>query len=196
MNNKTIIFYFVFINAICAQTELKNYLNTGIGLYAPLQSNFESKEIGSSATLNLEAELTKRTTARFSIDTYRIPLTKEIDFNNALVKANIKANITSIGLDYGLHYAPKKWRFYALVGASICFIDEPEFNASNNTTLTLDSKNATRLAIRISPGIKYHFSDTFILFSEFQQLSIFYKNQNNKNALNGVGIVIGIASRI
>ena len=124
MKNKIIIFCLIFINSIYAQTELKNYLNTGFGLYAPYNSGSNSSDIGNSATLNLEVELTKHSISRFSIDTYRIPLLKEINFNNAIVKSNTKSNITSLGLDYGLHYVHNKWRFYTFVGGSICFIDE------------------------------------------------------------------------
>lgn len=195
MKNKIIIFCLIFINSIYAQNELKNYLNTGFGLYAPYNSGSNSSDIGNSATLNLEVELTKRSISRFSIDTYRIPLLKEINFNNAIVKSNTKSNITSLGLDYGLHYVHNKWRFYTFVGGSICFIDEPEFTIANNSLL-IDSKNVTRFAIRVSPGVKYHFTDTFILFAELQNLSVFYKNQDNKNLLSGGGLVFGIATKI
>jgi Outer membrane protein beta-barrel domain len=196
MKNKMIVFCLVFINSIFAQTELKNYLNTGFGLYVPTNSNSNSDDIGNTATLNLEVELTKRSISRFSIDTYRIPLLKETNFNNTTVKSNTKANITSLGLDYGMHFVHNKWRFYTFVGGSVCFIDEPEFSSSNNSNLVIDSKNVTRFAVRVSPGIKYHFTDTFILFAELQNLSVFYKNTEGKNLLNGGGLVFGIASKI
>jgi hypothetical protein len=196
MKIKITIICLIFINNIFAQTELKNYLNTGFGVYVPTNSNSGADDIGNTATLNLEVELTKRSISRFSIDTYRIPLLKETNFNNAIVKSNTKANITSLGLDYGLHYVCNKWRFYTFAGGSICFIDEPEFSSSINSSLILDSKNVTRFAIRVSPGIKYHFTDTFILFAELQNLSVFYKNQDNKNLLSGGGLVFGIATKI
>lgn len=196
MKIKITIVCLVFINTIYAQTELKNYLNTGFGLYAPFNSGSNSNDIGNSATLNLEVELTKHSISRFSIDTYRIPLLKEINFNNAIIKSNTKANITSLGLDYGLHYVHNKWRFYTFIGGSICYIDEPEFTIANTSSLVIDSKNVTRFAIRVSPGIKYHFTDTFIFFAELQSLSIFYKNQENKNLLSGGGLVFGIATKI
>jgi hypothetical protein len=194
MKQRIIFFCFICVNKTFAQTELKNYLNTGFGIYAPMNSKAEN--IGNSATLNLEVELTKRSISRFSMDTYRMPLLKEINFNNAVIKSNTKANITSIGLDYGLYSVHKKWRFYTFIGGSVCFIDEPEFTISNNTTISIDSKNVTRFAIRVSPGIKYHFTDTFILFAELQSLTLYYKNQENKNSLNGGGLVIGIATKI
>ena len=196
MKNKITIICLLFINNIFAQTELKNYLNTGFGVYVPTNSGSNSNDIGNTATLNLEVELTKRSISRFSIDTYRIPLLKEINFNNAILKSNTKSNITSLGLDYGLHYVHNKWRFYTFIGGSICFIDEPEFTIANNSSLVIDSKNVTRFAIRVSPGVKYHFTDTFILFAELQYLSVYYKNQENKNLLSGGGLVFGIATKI
>lgn len=195
-NNTFLLFFFVsFSNVMLSQTELTNYLNTGFGLYVPFNSGSASNDIGNTATLNLEVEFTKHSIARFSIDTYRIPLLKETVFNNAIVKSNTKTNITSLGLDYGLHFIHNKWRIYTFVGGSICFIDEPEFTIANNSLL-IDSKNVTRFAIRVSPGVKYHFTDTFILFAEFQNLSVFYKNQDNKNLLSGGGLVFGIATKI
>jgi hypothetical protein len=195
MKNKITIICLVFINSIFAQTELRNYLNTGFGVYVPTTSGSNSNDIGNTATLNLEVELTKRSISRFSIDTYRIPLLKETSFNNAIIKSNTKANITSLGLDYGMHFIHKKWRFYTFVGGSVCIIDEPEFTISNNS-VSIDSKNVTRFAFRVSPGIKYHFTDTLILFAELQSLSVFYKNQDNKNLLSGGGLVFGIATKI
>lgn len=194
---KILIIPFVLIsNLIYSQTNLKNYLNTGFGLYAPFNSSADESSMGNSATLNLEAELSKHSTARFSIDTYRIPLSKEINFNNSIIKSDSKANITSLGLDYGLYYTSNKWRFYTFAGGSICFIEEPQFTSTNSSLLTVESKNATRWAIRISPGIKYSFSDSFVLFTELQGLSIFYKNRDNNNLLNGGGLIFGIATKI
>jgi hypothetical protein len=191
-----VILFAMTTNIMYAQTTLKNYLNTGVGLYIAHNSTSSDDNIGNSATLNLEAELTKHSAARFSIDNYRIPLLKEISFNNALVKSDNKANITSLGLDYGLFFMYHKWRFYAFVGGSVAFVEEPQFNSTNPLQLSIGSANVTRWAIRISPGIKYHFTDTFILFTEFQNMSIFYKNQDNKNLLNGSGLVLGIASKL
>jgi hypothetical protein len=196
IRTKTITFlFFIAIQFGYAQTAFKNYLNTGIGLYSPIYNSSSFNDIGNSATLNLEAEITSHAALRFSIDNYRVPLLKEINFNNALVRANTKTNVASIGLDYGLYFTSNKWRFYGFAGASICFIDEPKFTISSASLLSIDSRNSTRLALRISPGIKYNFSDTFILFTEFQSLTVFYKS-NNKKILSGVGLVLGIATRI
>lgn len=195
-NTFLLSFFVLFSNVMLSQTELTNYLNTGFGLYVPFNSGSASNDIGNTATLNLEAEFTKHSIARFSIDTYRIPLIKQTVFNDAIVKSNTKTNITSLGLDYGLHFFANKWRIYTFVGGSICFIDEPEFTIANNSLLSIDSKNVTSFAFRISPGIKYHFTETFILFAELQNLSIFYKNTESKNLLNGGGLVFGIATKI
>lgn len=196
LTKKLFIIPFLFIsNLIYSQINLKNYLNTGFGLYAPVNSSVDDN-VGSSATLNLEAELSKHSTARFSIDTYRIPLSKEVNFNNSIIKSDSKANITSFGLDYGLYFTSNKWRFYTFAGGSICFIEEPQFTNTNSSILTIDSKNVTRWAVRISPGVKYHFSDSFVLFTELQGLSIFYKNRDNSNLLNGGGLIFGIATKI
>jgi Outer membrane protein beta-barrel domain len=191
-----VILLIMTTNIMYAQTTLKNYLNTGFGLYIANNSSSNADNIGNSATLNLEAELTKHSAARFSIDNYRIPLVKEINFNNAVVKSDNKANITSFGLDYGLFFMSKKWRFYAFVGGSVALVEEPQFNSTNPLQLSIGSENVTRWALRISPGIKYHFSDTFILFTEFQNIAVFYKNQDNKNLFNGNGLVLGIASKL
>ena len=95
-----------------------------------------------------------------------------------------------------LHFFANKWRFYIFTGGSICFIDEPKFNISNNSLLSIDSKNVTSFAFRVSPGVKYHFTETFILFLELQNLSVFYKNTEGNNLLNGGGLVFGIATKI
>ncbi len=196
MKYKALIAQLFVFSSINAQTPLKNYINTGFGIYMPVNSISRANEIGNCAAFNLEAELTKRSLARFSINTYRLPLVKEVNFNNSIIKSNTKASVTTIGLEYGLHLVSNKWNFYSFAGASICFIDEPEFTVSNNSSLSIDSKNLTRCAITLSPGIKYHFTDTFILFAELQNLSIFYKNQDNKNLLSGGGLIIGITTRI
>jgi hypothetical protein len=190
----TTLICLIIVTESFAQTELKNYLNSGFGLYIPYHSSGDN--IGNLATLNLEVEFTKHSIARLSIDNYRIPLLKEINYNNTTIKSNTSANINSLGLDYGLRLVQNKWRFYAFIGGALCFIDEPQFSISNNSTVLIDSKNVTRFAFRISPGVEYHFTDTFILFTELQGISIFYKNQDNKNLLNGSGFVLGVATKI
>lgn len=196
MKIKLTIICVVYMHTVQAQSKLKNYLNTGFGVYVPVNSYSNTNDIGTCASLNLESELTNHSAARFSIDTYRIPLLKEINFNSIPIKSNTKANITSIGLDYGLHFTAKKWRFYAFAGASVCFIDEPDFKISNNSAVSIESSNVTRWAVRLSPGLKYHLSDSFILFSELQTLSVFYKNKNNTNLLSGGGLLIGITTKL
>jgi hypothetical protein len=197
--SSSLIILLIAINNLVAQTttqKYKSYLNTGVGIYLPFNATTKVDDSGYSGTLNLETEITKKSIARLSIDNYRIPLVKTILFNNTVIESNTKTNITYLGLDYGINLTKKQFRFYTLIGASICFIDEPEFKTTANQSISVVSQNTNRFGLRVSSGVKYHLKETWIFFVEIQNLTLFYKNQSEKNQLNGGGVIIGIATVI
>lgn len=189
------LFITIFNNVLNAQNNYKNYLNAGFGMYSPYHLTSNIKNFTGSFTL--ETEYGRHFETRLCVDNYSIILNKQIIINGNSISSKVKTTVNYFGIDIGgkLNIG-SKFKAYGFVGFAGCFVDEPRFEQSSANAISIDSKSAFKLGSRAATGVKYSFSNTFILFTEFQSLYIIKISNFLNNNINGFCISLGIGSKI
>jgi opacity protein-like surface antigen len=169
------------------------YFNGGFGLYFPTQKSAVLENNGPIYSFQVQINYKQNYFTRIAFDQYNVGYNDDIEINGLKIKINDKVQILNSGIDYGYTFHLfKKFAPFAYVGVGYASMEVPKISYDISAK-TIDITNTRNpfLSLRGGVGGEYEFSKFFIVFAEFQYLSIPFKTDISNKELNGISFQIG-----
>lgn len=169
------------------------YFNGGFGLFFPTQESAILENNGPIYSFQFQVNYKHNYFTRLAFDQYNIGYNDDVNIKGLNIKINDKVQTLNMGFDYGYTFnLGKNFSPFAYVGIGYASMEVPTVKYDISTKV-IDISNSRNpfLSLRGGVGGEYEFNKYFIVFAEFQYLSIPFKTDISNKELNGISFQIG-----